>query len=519
MQHTLQLTLTPEQAAVFDQLKSAVATALQVDNKRIVEIRTEKKSIDARGRFPKINLSLQVFLDEKPLIKKTDDFNFHDISNKEQIIIIGAGPAGLFAALRLIELDFCPVILERGKEVSERKKDIATLCQNKVLQADSNYCFGEGGAGTFSDGKLYTRSKKKGDAQAVFELFHYHGAQDEIVYEAHPHIGTDRLPIVIKNMRETITRCGGQVFFNKKVNDILVDGAKVKGVECADASVYHSSKVILATGHSARDIYQLLFDKGIALEAKGFAMGVRVEHPQQLIDNIQYKGNRGDYLPTASYNLVEQVDGRGVYSFCMCPGGHIVPAATASNEIVVNGMSSSQRNSPYANSGIVVEIRPEDLSEYSQYGVMAGLHFQAELEKLAYTNNGGLGQVAPAQRLVDFVKGKLSADLPACSYLPGIISSPLHFWLPPIIAHRLREGFKKFDRKMHGFLTNEAVVVGVETRSSSPIRIPRNKDTMQHIQIEGLYPCGEGAGYAGGITSSAIDGLNCAEKIAANLKI
>jgi len=519
MQHTLQLTLTPEQAAVFTQLKAAVASELDIDTNRIVEIQIERKNIDARGRFPKVNLTVQVYVDEKPIVKKTDYFNFHDVSKKPQVIIVGAGPAGLFAALRLIELDLCPIVLERGKEVSDRKKDIATLSRNEALNVESNYCFGEGGAGTFSDGKLYTRSKKKGDSQRVFELFHFHGAQDEVLYEAHPHIGTDKLPVVIKNMRETIIRCGGQVLFSKKVSDFLLEGKKINGVQTADGETYKAEAVVLATGHSARDIYELLFSKGIALEAKGFAMGVRVEHPQELIDKIQYKGNeRGEYLPAATYNLVEQVDGRGVYSFCMCPGGHIVPAATAEKEIVVNGMSASQRNSPYANSGIVVEIRPEDLGNWSQHGVMAGLRFQEYVEQMAFNNNGGLGQVAPAQRLKDFVKGTLSVDLPECSYLPGLISSPLHFWLPPLIGKRLREAFKIFDSKMHGYLTNQAVVVGVETRSSSPVRIPRDKETMQHIEIEGLYPCGEGAGYAGGITSSAIDGMNCAEKVASNLK-
>jgi uncharacterized FAD-dependent dehydrogenase len=517
MQETIQLQLTPEQAAVSEQLKFAVASSLSIESKRIVDIKIVKKSIDARGRFPKVNLTVWASIDEMPIVKKNESFHPQDVSKKEHIIIVGAGPAGLFAALRLIELGLCPIVFERGKEVSERKKDIASLSKNVSLNVDSNYCFGEGGAGTFSDGKLYTRSKKKGNATRVFELFNYFGAQDEILYEAHPHIGTDKLPLVIKSMRESIIQSGGQVFFEKKVTDLLLEDNRLTGIQTDDGTSYTAKAVILATGHSARDINELLHAKDIALEAKGFAMGVRVEHPQDLIDDIQYRGNRGEYLPAASYNLVEQVEDRGVYSFCMCPGGHIVPAATDNNEIVVNGMSASQRNSPYANSGIVVEIRSEDLGDWSEHGVMAGLRFQEHVEQLCYNNNGGLGQVAPAQGLADFVKGRLSLDLPACSYLPGLLSSPLHFWLPEMISKRLRAGFKKFDAKMHGYLTNEAVVVGVETRSSSPLRIPRDRETLQHITVEGLYPCGEGAGYAGGITSSAIDGMNCAEKIADNI--
>ena len=512
MQEKIQIQVSPEQAAVYAQLITAIADFMHLNEAQIMGVQILKKSIDARGRLPRVNLSLLVFVDEIPTSTIAYDFQFQEVVTRERVIVVGSGPAGLFAALRLIELGFCPLILERGKDISERKKDIASLCRNEKLVVDSNYCFGEGGAGTFSDGKLYTRSKKKGHIQRVFELFHYHGAQDEVLYETHPHIGTDKLPLVIKNMRNTILHYGGQVFFEKKVTDLLIEDKKIKGVVCQDGSSYLSSVVVLATGHSARDIYELLHKKNIALEAKGFAMGVRVEHPQTLIDDIQYKGNKTAYLPAASYNLVEQVEGRGVYSFCMCPGGHIVPASTDENEIVVNGMSSSNRNSPYANSGIVVEVRPEDLPEWSGYGVMAGLRFQQHVEQLAF-RNGLKGQIAPAQRLVDFVKGRLSYDLPDCSYLPGVVASPVHFWLPEIIATRLQEGCKKFDKNMRGFLTNEAIVVGVESRSSSPLRIPRDKDTMQHIEIEGLYPCGEGAGYAGGITSSAIDGMNCAEKI------
>jgi uncharacterized FAD-dependent dehydrogenase len=519
MQHTLQLTLTPEQAAIETKLKATIAGRLEIDPKRIKSIRIERKNIDARSRFPKVNLSVRVFVDEQATINKPDYFNFHDVSDCKPVIVVGAGPAGLFAALRLIELNLKPIVLERGKDVSERKKDIAQLNRNVALNEESNYCFGEGGAGTFSDGKLYTRSKKKGNIQRILDIFHYHGAQDEVLYEAHPHIGTDRLPEVIKNIRQTIIRSGGEVRFESKLTDLIIEDNQVKGVVINEKDALKSEAVILATGHSAHDIYELLHTKNIALEAKGFAMGVRVEHPQSLIDRIQYScKERGEYLPAASYNLVTQVDGRGVYSFCMCPGGHIVPASTNKGELVVNGMSASKRNSPYANSGIVVEIRPEDLPDsYQEFGTLAGLHFQQDVERLAFTNNGGQGQMAPAQRLRDFVQGKLSPDLPECSYLPGIISSPMHFWLPEFIGKRLQEGFKHFDRKMKGFVTNEAVVVGVESRSSSPVRIPRNAETLEHIEIGGLFPCGEGAGYAGGINSSAMDGENCAERVAEKL--
>ncbi len=519
MQHTLQLILTPEQAAIEAELRTIVANKLSIETKRIKGIRIERKNIDARSRFPKVNLSVRVFVDEQPTVNKPDYFNFHDVSDCEAVVIVGAGPAGLFAALRLIELNLKPIVLERGKDVSGRKKDIAQLNRNIALNEESNYCFGEGGAGTFSDGKLYTRSKKKGNIQRILDIFHYHGAQDEVLYEVHPHIGTDRLPDVIKNIRKTIIRCGGEVRFEAKLTDLIIESNKIKSVVINGKEKLKSEAVILATGHSARDIYELLHKKNIVLEAKGFAMGVRVEHPQALIDSIQYHcKERGEYLPAAAYNLVTQVDGRGVYSFCMCPGGHIVPASTEKGELVVNGMSASKRNSPYANSGIVVEIRPEDLPDsYQEFGALAGLRFQQDVERLAFTNNGGQEQKAPAQRLRDFVQGKLSADLPECSYLPGIISSPMHFWLPEIIGKRLQEGFKHFDRKMKGFVTNDAVVVGVESRSSSPVRIPRNAETYEHIQIDGLYPCGEGAGYAGGITSSAMDGEICAEKVVEKL--
>lgn len=509
--HSLQLTLSPEQAHTPDLLKQAVAQALSLPPSQISHIRPVRKSIDARGRFVKINLALDVFTHNEEVATNNVSLHYQDVSNQEEVIVVGAGPAGLFAALRLIELGLKPILLERGQPVGERKKDLAQMIRSNSLNPESNYCFGEGGAGAFSDGKLYTRSKKKGDVQRILSIFHLHGAQDDILYETHPHIGTDHLPQVIKAMRETILKHGGEVHFSTKVSDLAITNGAISGVVLADGRTLKSKAVILATGHSARDVYHLLHHNNIALEAKGFAMGVRVEHPQALIDNIQYHcKERGEFLPAASYNLVEQVEDRGVYSFCMCPGGHIVPASTASNELVVNGMSASHRNSPFANSGLVVEIRPEDLPEYQQHGVLAGLKFQQYLEELTFFNNGSKGLTAPAQRVGDFVKGKLSGSLPECSYLPGVLSSPLHFWLPSHIATRLQQGFKKFDRKMHGYLTNEALIVGVESRSSSPVRIPRDPGSYQHLQISGLFPCGEGAGYAGGITSSAIDGENCA---------
>lgn len=513
MQLQVQLIVSPEQAAKDSLLKRRIAEKAGVREQDITFFRIVRKSIDARSQQAKINLSIEVYINEQPEESKLKrQFNFCDVHTSRPVLIIGAGPAGMFAALKLLELGLKPIVLERGKEARQRISDIAALNRNKAFNPESNYCYGEGGAGTFSDGKLYTRSKKKGDATEIFELFHFHGASDEILFEAHPHIGSDLLPGIVGNMSYTITSHGGEIYFNTKMKELLLEGDRVKGCVTTDGKIFEADAVILATGHSAHDLYEMMHNQGIELEQKGFAMGVRVEHPQSLIDSIQYHcPARGEYLPAANYSLVEQIADRGVYSFCMCPGGRIVPAGTDEQEIVVNGMSASKRNSPFANSGMVVEIRPEDIPvEFQQYGVLAGLRFQQHVEHLTFVNNGGKGRVAPAQRLLDFVKGKVSADLPECSYMPGIISSPLHFWLPEHISSRLREAFRRFDRKMKGYLTNEAVVVAVESRSSSAVRIPRNPETGEHIRIKGLFPAGEGSGYSGGITSSAIDGQNAA---------
>lgn len=511
---TIQLSLSPEQAADDNAIRTEIAKTLSVDATDISSFRIVRKSIDARGRRPVVILQLNVFVGEQPdRYAYFNTFDYHDVTNAKEVIVVGSGPAGLFAALRLIELGLRPIIVERGKTVDNRTIDVDRIYRNEELNEESNICFGEGGAGTFSDGKLFSRSKKSGKTGRILEIFHRHGAQDGILYDAHPHIGTDVLQSVVANIRKTILQCGGEMLFSAKVIDILLQGDRVTGVRLADNRTLNSDYVVLATGHSARDIYRILTEKRIAVEAKGFAMGVRVEHPQELIDKIQYKGYKNDFLPAASYNLTAQFSDRGVYSFCMCPGGMIVPSATERRGVVVNGMSNSQRNSPFANSGIVVQLHPKDLSDFHQYGELCGLYFQQHLEHLAYVNNGGQNQKAPAQRLDDFVKGKLSGEINQSSYLPGTVSSPMHFWLPSPIGEALREGFKIFDRKMSGFVTSQAVALGVESRTSSPVRIPRHRDTLQHTQIAGLYPCGEGAGYSGGITSSAIDGERVAEQI------
>lgn len=518
MQQAVNLCLSAAEASSEKNIKSILANHISINPSRIEHIRILKKSIDARHRNIKFNFSFQVFIDEKPELKKAT-FEYADVRNKKHAVIVGAGPAGLFAALRLIELGIKPIVIERGKAVSERKKDVAAISREHIVNPDSNYCFGEGGAGTFSDGKLYTRSGKRGNLQKIYDIFHFHGAEDSILYEAHPHIGTDLLPEIIKNIRQTILSCGGEVHFQKRMTRILVKNSCVTGIETHDGEQFFSDVVILATGHSARDVYHLFYNESFLLEEKSFAMGVRVEHPQELIDKIQYHGTKREgIIPAASYSLVEQINGRGVFSFCMCPGGFIVPSATNQDQLVVNGMSPSKRNSAYANSGIVCQVKPEDYSMFSDKGILAGLYYQEYLENMAW-QNGGRTQTAPAQRLTDFVKGRMSSGLPKISYFPGTISSPLHLWLPDSISSSLREGFKKFDQKMRGFLTNEAVVVGVESRTSSPLRIPRDKESFQHVQVTGLFPCGEGAGYAGGIASSAMDGENCAEQAAKFLRI
>jgi hypothetical protein len=517
MSKLIQLNVSPETAADETVIRKLAGSISGIPPSEISFLRIIRKSIDARKRNISISLEIEVFSGNDLPISAIMPFNQQNVVGKPEVIIVGAGPAGLFAALRLIELGIRPVIIERGKDVSSRKKDIARISREQIINPDSNYCFGEGGAGTFSDGKLYTRSKKRGDNRRVLELLCLHGANENILYEAHPHLGTDKLPGIISQVRKSITGAGGLFLLEKRVSDFILEGNEIKGVVVSGNEKFFSKFVILATGHSARDIYDICKAREIDLEQKSFAMGVRVEHPQELIDRIQYHGQpRGDSLPAASYNLVKQVDGRGVYSFCMCPGGFIVPSATSQEEIVVNGMSPSRRNSPYANSGIVVEIWPEDLKKYSNFGELAGLAFQREFERMAW-EQGGRTQAAPAQRLTDFINGLNSGILPEVSYFPGVTSSSMHEWIPPFIGKRLREGFSLFGSVMKGFLTEEAVILGVESRTSSPVRIPRDKTTMAHIRISGLYPCGEGSGYSGGIVSSAVDGIKAAEAIAARI--
>ena len=517
MGKNVQLSLTPQAAADEAVIKKAVASATGWDKEKISSFRILKRSVDARQKNIRVNLGVEVFSSDEQVHNLIAPFKAVNVVQKKEVVIVGAGPAGLFAALRLIELGLRPVIIERGRDVSSRKKDIARISREHLVDPDSNYCFGEGGAGTYSDGKLYTRSKKRGDNQRVLELLCIHGANKNILYEAHPHLGTDKLPGIISNIRKSIIDCGGIFLLEKRVSDIIVESDRVKGVITSENERFLSPFLILATGHSARDIYGICQQRNIDLEMKSFAVGVRVEHPQVLIDHIQYHGNdRGSFLPAASYSIAKQVDGRGVFSFCMCPGGFIVPSATSQEEVVVNGMSPSGRNSPYANSGIVVEIRSEDLAFYSSNGIMAGIEFQKALERDAWINGGGT-QSAPAQRLADFVSGRTSVSLPKVSYFPGVTSSPLHEWLPGGIGKRLREGFALFGRSMHGYLTNDAVILGVESRTSSPLRIPRDHETMEHMRIKGLYPCGEGSGYSGGIVSSAVDGMNVAEAIVRNI--
>ena len=508
-----QIRVVPEVAAQKDRVKAWLADEYGFDVRTIDGVRILKRSIDARQRQIFVNLKVRVYINEQPADDEYVRTEYPNVEGKPQVIVVGAGPGGLFAALRLIELGLRPIVLERGKNVHDRKKDLATITKTQKVDPESNYCFGEGGAGAYSDGKLYTRSKKRGNTDKILNVFCQHGASTSILADAHPHIGTDRLPKVIEAMRNTIISCGGEVHFQTKMTRLILQGDKVVGVE---AGREYRGPVILATGHSARDVYRYLSEAKVEIEAKGIAVGVRLEHPSQLIDQIQYhnKQGRGKYLPAAEYAMVTQVEGRGVYSFCMCPGGFVIPAATDKQQIVVNGMSPASRGTQWSNSGMVVEVRPEDVEGDGVLKVMA---YQEELEKMCW-QQGNMQQTAPAQRMADFVNGKLSYDLPKSSYAPGLISSPLHFWMPKKISKRLQEGFKTFGRNAHGFLTNEAVLIAVETRTSSPVRIVRDRETLQHIRIQGLFPCGEGAGYAGGIVSAGVDGERCAEAAAQYLR-
>lgn len=506
--------ILPQQAATENGIKDFLGREYALNKNEIQAVRILKRSIDARKRQVFINLTVRIYINEQPQDDLFIPISYGDVSDRRPAVVVGAGPAGLFAALRLIELGMRPIVLERGQDVHQRRKDIARISREHIVDNESNYCFGEGGAGAFSDGKLYTRSKKRGSVERILSILCQHGASPAILSDAHPHIGTDKLPLVIENIRHTILRSGGEVKFGTRVDELIFDNQKVIGVKSHDGNIFYGP-VILATGHSARDIYYYLHTHDIALEAKGFAVGVRLEHPQELIDRIQYHNpaGRGRYLPAAEYSFVTQVDSRGVYSFCMCPGGFVVPAASGQNQLVVNGMSPSNRGSRWANSGMVVEIRPEDLPGYETGDVLAGIKFQEEIERQCFVN-GNCRQTAPAQRMTDFVHGKISTDLPSSSYAPGVLSSPLHFWMPEFITRRLRQGFLHFGQISHGFLTREALMIGVETRTSSPVRIPRDNESLNHIGLEGLYPCGEGAGYAGGIVSAAIDGERCAEALA-----
>ncbi len=516
MTEDIQLRVYPDVAYDEAKLIDYIVQEKGLDRSRL-RIRVTRRSIDARQRRVMVNLGVRLFVDEMPddAFRPTD---YRPVDGKRQAIVVGAGPAGLFAALRLIEHGIRPVILERGKTVRERKRDIALITRTQEVDPESNYSFGEGGAGAFSDGKLYTRSKKRGNVDKVLNVLCQHGADTAILVDAHPHIGTDKLPRVIENIRATITGCGGEFHFQTRMTALIVKDGRAIAVETADGRTFMGD-VILATGHSARDVYRWLNDNGIGIEAKALAVGVRLEHPQHLIDCLQYHSSqgRGRYLPPAEYSMVAQVDGRGVYSFCMCPGGFVVPAASGPEQVVVNGMSPSNRGSRWANSGMVVEVRPTDVGATSDDDALCMMRFQEQLERDAW-QQGGMRQTAPAQRMADFVNGKLGDSLPESSYTPGLVASPLHFWLPAFVSNRLRKGFVLFSKSAKGFLTNHATVIGVETRTSSPVRIVRDPETLQHVEVAGLYPCGEGAGYAGGIVSAAIDGERCADALAQTVK-
>ena len=541
-----QIRILPEQAASEEGIKRYLSKEKGIDVRTLNQVRVLKRSIDARQRTIYVNLKVRVYINEFAQDDQYIHTEYPDVSSRPRVVVVGEGPGGLFASLRLIELGYRPVVLERGKDVRERKKDLSNITKTQKVDAESNYCFGEGGAGAYSDGKLYTRSKKRGSVDKILNVFCQHGANTNILADAHPHIGTDKLPRVIENMRNTILQCGGEVHFQTKMTSFIIDGDKVIGVEAVNlqtgAEETYRGPVILATGHSARDVYRYLAASRIEIEAKGIAVGVRLEHPAHLIDQIQYhnKNGRGKYLPAAEYSFVTQVDGRGVYSFCMCPGGFVIPAATGPQQLVVNGMSPSNRGTAWSNSGMVVETHPEDVASFVQEhqailqsdaslsssseeevlspdSPLTMMHFQQIVEKQCW-QQGNMKQTAPAQRMADFVNNRLSYDLPKSSYAPGLISSPLHFWMPSFVSKRLQEGFKTFGKNAHGFLTNEATLIAMETRTSSPVRILRDRDTLQHVRLQGLFPCGEGAGYAGGIVSAGVDGERCAEMCAEYLK-
>ena len=539
-----QIRVLPEQAANEQSLKQFIGHDKGLDIRTIHALRILKRSIDARQRTIYVNLKVRLYINEMPQDEEFTRTIYNKVDGKPQVIVVGAGPGGLFAALRLIELGLRPVVVERGKNVRDRKIDIARISREHKVDSESNYSFGEGGAGAYSDGKLYTRSKKRGNVDKILNVFCQHGASTSILVDAHPHIGTDKLPRVIENMRNTIIECGGEVHFETRMDSLIIEKNKITGIETNTGKTF-KGPVILATGHSARDVYQWLYDNGVEMEAKGIAVGVRLEHPSMLIDQIQYhnKNGRGKYLPAAEYSFVTQAEGRGVYSFCMCPGGFVVPAASGPHQIVVNGMSPSNRGSKWSNSGMVVEIRPEDLSDNSLFTEelktkseelkatnknngqwttghcpLTMMYFQEALEATCW-QQGNMRQTAPSQRMMDFTRKKLSYDLPDSSYSPGLVSSPLHFWMPAFITDRLSKGFQQFGKSSHGFLTNEAVMIGVETRTSAPVRILRDNETLQHVTVNGLFPCGEGAGYAGGIVSAGIDGEKCAEAAATYLGV
>ena len=536
-----QIRILPEQAASEEGIKRYLAKEKGLDVRTLNQVRVLKRSIDARQRTIFVNLKVRAYINEFPQDDQYVHTEYPDVSSKSRVIVVGEGPGGLFASLKLIELGYRPVVLERGKDVRERKKDLSNITKTQKVDGESNYCFGEGGAGAYSDGKLYTRSKKRGSVDKILNVFCQHGANTNILADAHPHIGTDKLPRVIENMRNTILQCGGEVHFQTKMTRLVLEGDKVIGVEAVNlqtgAEENYRGPVILATGHSARDVYRYLASSKIEIEAKGIAVGVRLEHPSQVIDQIQYhnKNGRGKYLPAAEYSFVTQVDGRGVYSFCMCPGGFVIPAATGPEQLVVNGMSPSNRGTAWSNSGMVVETHPEDVapfvkdhqavleeielrrqedsSLFTPHSSLQMMYFQEILEKQCW-QQGNMKQTAPSQRMADFVNNRLSYDLPKSSYAPGLVSSPLHFWMPSFVSKRLQEGFKTFGKNAHGFLTNEAILIATETRTSSPVRIVRDRETLQHVRIQGLFPCGEGAGYAGGIVSAGVDGERCAEMCA-----